>query len=131
MPVLTPAASEVIDRDAATSSIREIAGWLADCLGARMTAHLAGLNDEKQIIRYRRENGPKPNPAAELRLREAFKVVRTIVGAYDDSTARAWLFGTNSRLDDQAPIDLLRVASRPQDFTPVLRAARQLATFEN
>ena len=131
MSVLTPAASEAIERDAATKSIREIVGWLADRLGARMTAHLAGLKDEKQISRYRREDGPTPSPTAELRLREGFKIVRTIVGAYDQTTARAWLFGTNSRLDDEAPIDVLRAARTARDAVPVLRAARQLATFES
>jgi uncharacterized protein (DUF2384 family) len=56
--------------------------------------------------------------------------VRTIAGAYDDKTARAWLFGTNTRLEDRAPIDVLRGATQSEDFIRVLRAARQTASFE-
>ena len=33
--------------------------------------------------------------------------------AYDADTAKAWLFGTNTRLDDQAPIEVLRTARSP------------------
>jgi hypothetical protein len=29
-----------------------------------------------------------------------------ISDAYDAETAKAWLFGTNTRLDDQAPIEM-------------------------
>ena len=131
MSVLTPAVSDAIDHEAATKSIRLIVAELADLLGARMTAHLAGLNNEQQISRYRSERGPTPGATVEMRLREGFKVVRTIVGAYDGKTAKVWLFGSNSRLDDEAPIDVLRAAETARDAVPVLRAARQLATFES
>ena len=48
----------------------------------------------------------------------------------DAETAKAWLFGTNTRLDDQAPIEMLRVAVSPEQFTAVVRAARQLTSFQ-
>jgi hypothetical protein len=130
MPVLTPEAVDALDREAATRSIRDVVGFLADALGTRMTAHLAGLNDVKQISRYRRPDGPAPGDAVDRRLRAGFKVVQTIAGSYDAKTARAWLFGTNARLDDRAPIDVLRQATEGQEFIDVLRAARQLASFE-
>jgi hypothetical protein len=50
--------------------------------------------------------------------------------ASDAKTAKAWLFGTNTRLDDQAPIELLRAANPPEEFTAVVCAARQLASFQ-
>lgn len=53
-----------------------------------------------------------------------------IVEAFDDKTARAWLFGTNTRLDDDAPIDVLRSAIEPAQFAEVRAAARQLVSFE-
>lgn len=53
-----------------------------------------------------------------------------IVEAFDENTARAWLFGTNTRLDDEAPITVLRQATEPEQFTAVRQAARQLASFE-
>jgi catechol 2,3-dioxygenase-like lactoylglutathione lyase family enzyme len=53
-----------------------------------------------------------------------------IVEAFDEKTARAWLFGTNTRLDDQAPITVLCQATEPEQFASVRQAARQLASFE-
>jgi hypothetical protein len=130
MPVLTVPAAEKLDRDAATLSIAEVAGYLQDHLGQRIAAHLVGLRDAKQIGRYRRVDGPEPNQRTDLRLREGYKVVRMIVESFDEKTAKAWLFGTNTRLDDDAPIDVLRAAVEPAQFADVRAAARQLVSFE-
>ena len=130
MPVLTPPAAEKLDHDATTLPIDAVASYLQEHLGQRMAAHLAGLSDVKQIGRYLRPDGPAPRRATEQRLREGYKVVRMIVDAFDERTARAWLFGTNTRLDDRAPISVLREAIEPEQFADVLRAARQLASFE-
>jgi hypothetical protein len=59
----------------------------------------------------------------DLRLREGCKIVRMIVESFDEKTARAWLFGTNTRLDDVAPIDVLRRAEEPAQFAAVRAAA--------
>ena len=130
MPVLTPPAAEQLDHDAATLPISEIAGYLQDALGQRIAAHLAGSRDAKQIGRYRKADGPIPNPTTDRRLREGYKVVRMIVESFDDKTARAWLFGTNTRLDDEAPVDVVRRATEPTQFAEVRAAARQLVSFE-
>ena len=130
MPVLTPPAAEQLDHDAATLPISEIAGYLQDALGQRIAAHLAGSRDAKQIGRYRKADGPIPNPTTDRRLREGYKVVRMIVESFDDKTARAWLFGTNTRLDDEAPVDAVRRATEPTQFAEVRAAARQLVSFE-
>lgn len=130
MPVLTPPAAEQLDHDAATLPISELAGYLQDELGQRIAAHLVGLRDAKQIGRYRKADGPMPNQTTDLRLREGYKIVRMIVESFDEKTARAWLFGTNTRLDDEAPIDVLRGASEPTQFAAVRAAARQLVSFE-
>ncbi len=61
-------------------------------------------------------DGPEPHGATERRLREGYKVVRMLVDAYDDKTARAWLFGTNTRLDDRAPIEVLGAAIDTAEF---------------
>jgi hypothetical protein len=107
------------------------AGFLQDTLGQRMTAaYLGGLNDVKQIGRYRKPDGPTPTPQVELRLRESYKVVRMLLDCYDQATTRNWLFGTNSRLDDQAPIGVLRNGKVPEDFVAVVRAARQFASAD-
>jgi hypothetical protein len=130
MPVLTAPEAERLDEEAATRSIREIAAYLQDAVGQRVAAAIAGLADAKQIGRYAREGGPEPHGATERRLREGYKVVRMLVDAYDGKTARAWLFGTNTRLDDQAPIEVLGAATKPTEFTTVVRAAKQVASFQ-
>lgn len=130
MPALTAPAAEQLEHDAITRPIDEIAGYLQEHLGQRMAAHLGGLSDVKQIGRYLRPDGPAPSQRTEQRLREGYKVVRMIIDAFDEKTARAWLFGTNTRLDDRAPIGVLREATEPEQFADVLRAARQLASFE-
>jgi hypothetical protein len=62
------------------------------------------------------------------RLREGYKAVSMIAELYDWETAKAWLFGTNTRLDDQAPVEVLGSAKTDQDFTDVARAAKQFAS---
>jgi hypothetical protein len=126
MTVLTAPQSELLDREASTLPIGEVATFLQDRLGQRMTAFLGGLTDAKQIGRYARASGPEPRAAVAQRLRHGYKVVRIINETYDTDTAKAWLFGTNTRLDDHAPIELLRTAEKPEQFTAVIRAARQL-----
>lgn len=130
MAVLTASDAERLDFEAATYSIREIAGYLQKTVGQRVAAALAGLADAKQIGRYARQGGPEPHDVTERRLREGYKVVRMLVDAYDDKTARAWLFGTNTRLDDRAPVEVLGEASDTADFTMVVQAARQVASFQ-
>lgn len=130
MPVLTPSAAEQLERDATVLSPRELAGYLQEQLGQRMAAHLVGLADTRQIGRYARDDGPAPAAMTERRLREGYKVVRMLVDAYDAKTAKAWLFGTNSRLDDEAPIEVLGQASETPQLASVVRAARQFASFQ-
>jgi hypothetical protein len=130
MPVLTTSAAHQLDIKASSRSVREIAAYLQDTVGQRVAAAIAGLVDAKQIGRYAREDGPQPRGMTERRLREGYKVVRMLVDAYDDKTARAWLFGTNTRLDDQAPVEMLGAARDTADFVRVVQAARQVASFQ-
>ncbi|BBY63489.1 XRE family transcriptional regulator [Mycolicibacterium helvum] len=130
MAVLTASDAERLDCEAATNSIREIASYLQETVGQRIAAALAGLSDAKQIGRYARAGGPEPHDVTARRLREGYKVVRMLVDAYDEKTARAWLFGTNTRLDDRAPVEVLGEASATADFAMVAQAARQVASFQ-
>jgi hypothetical protein len=131
MPVLTASAAQRLDDEATTRSIREIATYLQETVGQRVAAAIAGLADAKQIGRYARAGGPEPHGTTDRRLREGYKVVRMLVDAYDAKTARAWLFGTNTRLDDRAPIEVLGAAIDTVDFATVVRAARQVASFQS
>jgi hypothetical protein len=130
MSILTVPEAERLDHDAATLPIAEIAAYLQGSLGQRMAAFLGGLSDAKQIGRYAHADGPEPRAAVARRLRHGYKIVRMVSDAYDAETAKAWLFGTNTRLDDHAPIEMLRAAESPEQFTAIVRAARQLASFQ-
>lgn len=128
MPVLTPEAADHLEHQASALRAGEIAEYLQGQLGQRMAAYLVGLGDSRQIGRYARGTS-RPSDASDRRMREGYKAVRMIVDAYDDRTAKAWLFGTNSRLDDEAPIDVLAAAEDSESFKAVIRAARQFASF--
>lgn len=110
-----------------TLSVREIATYLRDTIGARMTAAIAGLNDPEQVESYARGDASEIDELVERRLREGFKAVRILVAAYDSQTARVWLFGTNSWLDERAPIEVLGQATDTDELAAVVRAARQAA----
>ncbi len=130
MPQLTSSAAQQLEDDATARSVREIAIFLQGAVGQRVAAAIVGLADAKQIGRYSRENGPELHAATERRLREGYKVVRMLTESYDAKTARAWLFGLNSRLGDRAPIEVLGEATDTADFSAVVRAARQLASLQ-
>jgi hypothetical protein len=130
MAPITAQTADRLDAEAARTPIADVAGYLQRLLGQRMAGYLANVADVKQIGRYQRPDGPKPGTATDRRLRAGFKIVRMIEGVYDGETARAWLFGTNTRLDDRAPIGVLREATSEQDFTDVVRAARAFASAD-
>jgi hypothetical protein len=121
-------AADQLEHDATVLAPSAIAAYLQAQLGQRIAAHLVGLSDTRQLGRYSRADGPAPSQVTERRLREAYKVVRMITEAYD--ATKAWLFGTNSRLDDEAPVDLLGQATETAQLAAVVRAARQFASFQ-
>lgn len=130
MPVLTEARATVLEREATVRPLSDVAAYLQETLGQRMTAHLAGLEHAKQIGRYVRGDAKPRSELVDRRLREGYKVVRMLADAYDADTAKAWLFGTNTRLDDRAPIDVLGLATRSDELAAVVRAARQFASVD-
>lgn len=128
MAILTAADTDQLDHAATTLPTGELAAYLQDHLGQRMAAFLVGLRDAKQVGRYIKEDGPAPSQEKERRLRDGYKVVHMLVDAYDEQTAKAWLFGTNSRLDDRAPIQILGQSDDLDDIAAAVRAARQFAS---
>ena len=82
--------------------IDEIARFLQDNLGQRLTARLAGISDPKQVGRWA-SGDTVPRPDAEERLRAALQVFQLIQDAESLYTARAWMIGMNPQLEDQAP----------------------------
>lgn len=119
-------APDQVSDEAARLGIDEIAAFLQQHLGQRMTAYLSGLTDTKMVGRWvSRQN--RPRDEAQMRLREGYQAARLIVAAYGDDGAKAWFFGSNTRLDDDAPAYVLRHASNPDDLRFVVPAARAFA----
>lgn len=105
-------------------SLKESAAYLQQTLGDRVTAYLAGLSDASTLAASLREDA---SAKVAERLSEAYAVVREIADTYDARTAQSWLFGTNSFLDDAAPIEVLRAADTAEVFSSVRAAARAFA----
>lgn len=109
--------------EAARLPIAEIAGFLQLHLGRRLTLYISGLNDPKMVARWIARQST-PRDSAQRRLREGYQATRLLVSAYGDETAKAWFFGSNTRLDDESPAYLLRHARSWEDLRPIVPAAR-------
>lgn len=113
----------VVERESMTLRPAELAGFLQDHLGQRLTAYLAGKNDPKVVGRWISGNA-SPQGFASARLQYAFRAARMLVNAYDDVTTKAWFVGANTRLDDEAPAFVLRYAQAPDDLRFLVPTAR-------
>ena len=121
------AAAEEVSADAARLPIHQIASYLQEHLGQRMTAYVSGIRDTKMVSHWiARRNVPRDQ--AQLRLREAYQVARLLVDAYGDETAKAWFTGSNAKLGDRAPAYVLRSARAWEELRDVLPLARAFAT---
>lgn len=109
-----------------TESVPALARYLQDQVGRNVAAYLTGVDDPRIVGRWV-TGKDAPSEISSLRLRCAVKVVRVLVAAYDAATAEAWLFGTNSRLDDEAPAFLIRHAESWDDLKEILPTARAFA----
>jgi hypothetical protein len=112
---------EESERAAAVASISEVTAYLQKNLGQRVTAYLSGVKDPKMVGQWA-SGKVKPRELSEFRLRAAYPVTALLVDAFSAGTAKAWFFGTNSRLDDQAPAFVLRHGEPP--FHSLLPAAK-------
>jgi hypothetical protein len=119
-----------IERNAHVLGISEIAGYLQQNLGQQITAYLSGLRDPKMVGRWA-AGKVEPRDAAKMRLRTAYQAACMLVDAYGAETAKAWFFGSNTRLDDEAPAFLLRYAEGPDSLRFIVAAARGFAGGED
>jgi len=112
----------VIERASATTPLPEVVEYLQEHLGGAALGYLAGLSDTQMLRRWR--DGASPQPIAKQRLRSAYHATRMLVEAFDDETAEAWFFGSNSKLDDEAPVRVLRTAQSVDDLRLIVPAAK-------
>jgi hypothetical protein len=117
---------EAIERATVTLPVSDVARYLQDTLGQQVVAYITGLKDPKMVGRWAANKGEPRSAATHMRLRYAYEVTRLLADAYGPETARAWLFGSNTRLDDEAPAYLLRYAETPEDIRFIVPAARAL-----
>lgn len=111
------------EREAVTADIRNIAAYLEEHLGQRLTAYLSGLDDSAPVGLWSTGKA-EPHELDITRLRHAYQAAWLLVDSYDSETARAWFFGSNTGLDDEAPAYILRHATRQNDLTQIIPAAR-------
>jgi hypothetical protein len=117
---------EQADLVSMTTRIPDVARFLRDHLGLRITAYLAGLKKDRTVHDWAADKNA-PRELAEFRLRAAYHSALLVIDAYDDETARAWFFGAPTVLDGQAPAYMLRHARGPEDTQRVIAAARAFA----
>jgi len=109
--------------------IARVAAFLQAKIGQKPTAYLSGVESPKQVGEWA-HGRVKPRGMAEDRLRCAFQATRLLVKAYGPEAAKAWLFGTNQSLGDEAPAYLLRHARTTDDIREIVPAARAFATSQ-
>ena len=114
---------EVIERESVQKTTAEVATYLQKTLGQKMTAYLSGLKDTKEVGQWA-SGEVAPRLMAESRLRYAYIAVRMLAMVYDTMTAKSWLFGSNTRLDNEAPAYILRHAKSIEDIRFVVPAAQ-------
>jgi hypothetical protein len=112
-----------IEREATTQAISHIAKYLQENLGQKITSYLSGVDHAKTVgLWVTGQSEPRDLP--KTRLRCAYQAARLLIEAYDGETARAWFFGSNLLLDDEAPAYILRHGTTPDDFRLIIPAAR-------
>ena len=105
MPTLAEEAYSVAtQREPAT-----LAAELAELLGQRVTAYAVGLRDPRTIGRYARSE-VDIDPSVAQRLVDLYAVLTILKRRLANTTARAWLLGSNPLLSGMTPIELLHAS---------------------
>lgn len=99
--------------------IAQIASFLQENLGSRVTALIGKVTDSREVGRWA-SGEHRPRPPSEQRLRVAYQVFHLVQSAESPHTVRAWFVGLNPQLDDTSPAEAI-ASDRHRD---VLAAAR-------
>ena len=109
-------------RESLTLKFAELVSRLADSIGRKLIAYVAGVKDVRAVERWMA--GGQPYGDVELRLRLTFQVVRTLLEHDSREVVQAWLMGVNPELGDRVPLRLLREGDLAVVAPEVLAAAR-------
>lgn len=103
---------------AVRATVPEMATYLQDLFGQKLTALMVGSRDPKAVGKWARGER-EPHPEVVERLRAAFQVAEFLLQAESRQAVRAWFMGMNPQLGDRAPA--LVIGESPID---VMQAAR-------
>ncbi|HZL70359.1 MAG TPA: hypothetical protein VFC15_09690 [Candidatus Limnocylindrales bacterium] len=109
-------------RESLSLAFSDLVASLANSIGRKLTAHVAGVKDVRALDRWM--EGKEPYGNAEPRLRLTFQVVRTLLDHDPPNVVQAWLTGVNPELGDRVPLRLLREGELDVIAPEVLAAAR-------
>jgi hypothetical protein len=109
-------------RESLNLSFVDLVSRLADAIGRKLTAYVAGVKDVRAVERW--ISGSQPYGEVESRLRLTFQVVRTLLDHDSPQVIQAWLMGVNPELGDRVPLRLLREGDLVVVAPEVLAAAR-------
>ncbi len=86
--------------------ISDIAQFLQETLGQKLTAYIAGVADPKRVGQWAK-GAQAPRAEPERRLRAAFQIFHLIQGSESQHVVRAWFIGMNPQLDDESPAEAI------------------------
>lgn len=109
-------------REAISLKWPEVVRRLADTLGRKLTAYIAGVRDVRALDRWMA--GTAPYGDVESRLRLAYQVVRMLSAHDSPEIVQSWLTGVNPELGDRVPLRLLRDGDLDIVAPEILGAAR-------
>ena len=109
-------------RESLSLAFSDLVASLANSIGRKLTAYVAGAKDVRALDRWM--EGKEPYGNAEPRLRLTFQVVRTLLDHDPPNVVQAWLTGVNPELGDRGPLRLLREGDLEVIAPEVLAAAR-------
>jgi hypothetical protein len=117
-PAMAAVMDQIAHDEATRATTAELAQFLQDLLGQKLTAAMVGLQDPKAVGAWAR--GERcPHTSTEKSLRHAYRIARLLKQVESPQTIRAWFVGMNPLLDDEAPAELLS-----KEPVRVLQAAR-------
>ena len=107
------------------STWAEMASYLQQLFGQRLTAAITGVEDARTVGRWIR--GQEPQTSYRARLRDAYQVATLIELAESRETARAWFLGMNPSLNDAPPAQVI-AEDLQEGGRRVMKAARTFLT---
>ena len=109
-------------REALRLPASKVVEKLVEIVGRKLTAYIGGVKDARAVDRW--IGGSEIYGDAEIRLRFAFQVARTLSEYDSPAVAQAWLTGVNPELEDRVPLRLMRENEIDAVAPAILSAAR-------